>query len=271
MNWVRAKGGGGKGQTSSFEEEGTDHGKDHGKSEGIANLEREGTWRTLCNLEPAITPIRNSFQILASGDEEDIDEDHARAGCRHASCGHHDHVPVQHLETDTAWTKVSGKKGRKRIYRRMSPMSAEVNSLEVNAVNGKGIDGEELWLTIDSGSAENVISKRQASHVPIRPSQGSIAGVQYATADGTTMYNYGEKAIKVLTEEGSRCTLKMQVTDVTKPLMSVSKICDAGHEVVFNKSGGVIKSIETGQETRFIRVNNVYRLRVTAPFGGQGR
>ena len=89
-------------------------------------------------------------------------------------------------------------------------MRGAMNSFEeVTAVSGTDVDGEEFWLTIDSGSAENVISKRQARHVPTRPSKGSLAGVQYATADGTTMYNYGEKAIKVLTDEGSRCTLKM--------------------------------------------------------------
>ena len=37
--------------------------------------------------------------------------------------------------------------------------------------------------------------------------------------------------------EGHKCALKMQVTDVRKPLMSVSKICDAGHKVTFTKDG----------------------------------
>ena len=57
----------------------------------------------------------------------------------------------------------------------------------------------------------------------------------------------------------------MQVTDVRKPLMSVSKICDAGHEVVFNKTGGKIIHLEGGQITKFDRVEDVYRLHVRLP------
>ena len=54
----------------------------------------------------------------------------------------------------------------------------------------------------------------------------------------------------------------MQVTDVREALVSVSKICDAGHEVVFNKIGGKIIHLESGQITKFDRVDDVYRLHV---------
>ena len=52
------------------------------------------------------------------------------------------------------------------------------------------------------------------------------------------MPNRGEKDVKVTTEEGHRCVLKMQVTDVQKPLMSVARICGAGHKVTFTEAGG---------------------------------
>ena len=55
------------------------------------------------------------------------------------------------------------------------------------------------------------------------------------------MSNRGEKRIHVLTTEGHKCILNMQVTDVKKPLMSVARMCDAGHEVVFQSGGGYIK------------------------------
>ena len=61
-----------------------------------------------------------------------------------------------------------------------------------------------------------------------------------------------------------------------KPLMSVSRICDAGHRVVFDSKGGSIEHKVTGQVTKFDRVDNVYRLHVgmgeKAPvFSRQGR
>ena len=76
------------------------------------------------------------------------------------------------------------------------------------------------------------------------------------------MPNRGEKDVKVTTEEGHRCVLKMQVTDVQKPLMSVARICDAGHKGSFTKAGGIIEHEATGQRTKFQRVDNVYRLKV---------
>jgi hypothetical protein len=136
---------------------------------------------------------------------------------------------------------------------------------EVNAM-GKDENQEEMWLTIDSGASENVIGRDCARRFPVKPSAGSIAGVQYMAANGEVMRNEGEKEVKVVTKEGSRCTLKMQVTNVTKPLMSVSRICDAGHRVVFEDKGGYIEHLATKQKTSFQRIDNVYRLKVQVPF-----
>jgi hypothetical protein len=126
---------------------------------------------------------------------------------------------------------------------------------------------EDMVITIDSGASENVISQDFAKSVPIVPSAGSREGVQYVTANGNTMPNKGEKHIPVVTAEGHKCLLNMQVTDVKKPLMSVARICDAGHEVVFTAEGGRIKHLGSGQVTKFQRVDNVYRLRVNLPSG----
>ena len=87
--------------------------------------------------------------------------------------------------------------------------------------------------------------------------------MKYVTANGSYMMNKGEKEVKVRTTEGHKCMLKMQVTDVNKPLMSVSRICDAGHTVTFNREGGVIEHKASGQKTEFKRVNNVYRMEVS--------
>ena len=122
-----------------------------------------------------------------------------------------------------------------------------------------------MVLTIDSGASENVIGLSEVPGCPTRPSAGSIAGVTYVTANGTVMLNQGEQRVRVKTREGHLCELKMQVTNVRKPLMSVSKICDAGHSVTFRSDGGEIVDDRTGQVTRFNRVDDVYRLVVELP------
>eukprot|EP00972_Heterocapsa_arctica_P070368 10394212-Heterocapsa_arctica.AAC.1 len=54
--------------------------------------------------------------------------------------------------------------------------------------------------------------------------------------------------------------LKWQNAPVTKPLISVSHICDAGHRVVFEATGGHIVNIKIGRRTAFRRKQNVYVL-----------
>jgi hypothetical protein len=154
------------------------------------------------------------------------------------------------------WHKVEPKKKHNKKVAR-NPLY----SLELNTV-GQDEGTDDLWITIDSGASENVISEKMAPQVKVQPSQGSREGVRYVTANGETMANKGEKHIQVKTSEGHKCMLNMQVTDVKKPLMSVARICDAGHEVVFRSNGGTITHTGTGQTTKFQRIDNVYRLKV---------
>ena len=84
----------------------------------------------------------------------------------------------------------------------------------------------------------------------------------YTAANGDMMPNRGCKKVKVTTNEGQLRTMNMQVTDVNRALMSVAKICDAGHTVTFTTDGGVIQNSRSGEETKFRRENNVYRMKV---------
>ena len=61
------------------------------------------------------------------------------------------------------------------------------------------------------------------------------------------MVNQGEQVVSSTTGSGQRCRFKLQVTDVHRPLMSVSRICDAGHRVVFEANSGYIQSVATGE------------------------
>lgn len=54
----------------------------------------------------------------------------------------------------------------------------------------------------------------------------------------------------------------MQLAGVHRPLMSVARICDAGHQVVITRTGGYIQHDETGQTTPFYRGKSVYRMEV---------
>ena len=121
---------------------------------------------------------------------------------------------------------------------------------------------EYLDVTVDSGATDSVMDKSKVPSCPVRPSEGSRKGVKYVAAAGKVIPNEGEKRLRVITEEGHGCNLKMQITAVNKALLSVSKVCDAGHEVTFTSEGGKIRHIGSGQVTNFQRKDGVYRIRL---------
>ena len=132
-------------------------------------------------------------------------------------------------------------------------------------------DDQFLELTVDSGAGENVMNEKMAPRTPLRYSDEQDAGVLYTTANGETMPNRGKKVLHVVTKEGHTRAMNMQITDVNKALMSVARICDAGNTVIFKKDGGIIKNNKTGEETKFRRENNVYRMTVKLHESGFAR
>eukprot|EP00972_Heterocapsa_arctica_P110661 16292789-Heterocapsa_arctica.AAC.1 len=58
--------------------------------------------------------------------------------------------------------------------------------------------------------------------------------------------------------------MRWQCAPVTKPLFSVSHICDAGHWVTFEATGGYMVNLKSGRKTSVRRKNNVYVLDMVA-------
>ena len=266
----------------------------------LETLEAAGTWRTLCYLgQKTKINMKNRYEALSEEEEGDNEEDdcmepppgleksvwlkkmpiwrkkqtqkdkkdkNAKVAVRPT-----ENAKVAVRPTENAKVAVRPAIQKPIIHDSWRLCTGEEDKekdkkiQELNAVNMEGWESGSsgnFWITIDSGASENVISEKLAPRFPTKPSAGSREGVQYTTASGEAMPNRGEKDIKVVTQEGNRCMLKMQVTDVQKPLMSVARICDAGHRVIFDRSGGVIEHESSGQRTRFQREDNVYRLKV---------
>ena len=72
--------------------------------------------------------------------------------------------------------------------------------------------------------------------------------------------NLGQQHLHACTEEGEYTEVLFQIADVSKPLVSVSAICERGNRVIFGRSGGVVQNIWTGVETPFKRHNGIYVL-----------
>jgi len=123
---------------------------------------------------------------------------------------------------------------------------------------------QRIQGVMDSGASESVAHPSMCPQYRVKPSAGSNAGQKYVSASGDVIPNLGEQLLDAETDDGMSTKIRYQSADVSRPLNSVSEICDAGGDdgqyVVFSKNGGVIMNLETGRRTPFSRVDGIYEL-----------
>ena len=151
----------------------------------------------------------------------------------------------------------------------------EIDTLEVRyaeealRLDSLGAESNEWFqipggLTIDSGAAEHVIPKDMCQNYPTIPSKQQAMGVYYVSANGKELENEGERRLQLTTEDGGRKAMTFQVTEVSKPLGSVYRMCEAGQQVVFNPpghpDGNYIRNLRTEERVPMTAVNGTYRM-----------
>ena len=163
---------------------------------------------------------------------------------------------------------------------------SETESSDVNYLGTSSSSAQELnnlehvgWIEIkgvmDSGAADSVAPPTVLPLMPISPSNGSAVGQTYLTANGTKLANLGEKKLNVITNDLQENSMTYQMVDVTRPLNSISRICDNQNFVVFHRDGGWVENEWTGQRTHFDREGGIYTTSAwirapVPPFQGQG-
>ncbi len=177
------------------------------------------------------------------------------------------------------------------LVRRWAQYTGSLNSLDVEeeepvlVISSKPAGGARnlskgkilrtIEGTIDSGASNSVAPLEALPGVRVMESPGSRSGQHYVSAGNERIPNIGEQVVRFKTNEGHKSSLKWQCAPVTKPLLSVSHICDAGHRIVFEATGGHMINIKSGRKTAFRRKNNVYVLDMIVetdaePGGGAG-
>ena len=99
-----------------------------------------------------------------------------------------------------------------------------------------------MEIAVDSGASETVIPTDALPHIDLASSESSRRGVTYKVANGQEIPNLGQKVIRGVThDERIPRELTAQVADVKQPLMSVMRLVQAGHRVVFDEPGAYIE------------------------------
>ena len=129
---------------------------------------------------------------------------------------------------------------------------------------------EMIEMTADTGACDTVIPKKMCEHIPIVPSLQSMREMEYEVANGQSIPNLGERRCFMWTESATEAkAISMQVADVHKALLSLSRCADMGYESRFGRKAGCLICEKTGEVIPLIRRGNLYILRAwvrAAPF-----
>jgi len=145
------------------------------------------------------------------------------------------------------------------------PMNKMLKALK--AVNPEGLNGldqnQKEWIcvkfAVDSGATDTVMNEDELECVETKEGWAKKRGIEYEVANGLKIPNEGEKEFTGTTEEGVSRMIKAQVCAVTKSLMSVRRIVNAGHRVVFDAES-FIEDTTTGERMYLEEEEGMYVL-----------
>jgi hypothetical protein len=127
-----------------------------------------------------------------------------------------------------------------------------------------------IKVALDSGAADHVLNPEQVPGHAVKPSKGSQAGKHFLAAGGHRIENQGEINVVVSGDDFTRKVRStFQAAAVTRPLMSVSKICDSGCIALFDKTKAIIKKDGKVVGT-FKRQGGLYVADLTVEDPGEG-
>ena len=140
--------------------------------------------------------------------------------------------------------------------------AVDYGDLNVADVDGELEFFEELFeAALDSGAGDHVADETSAPMYEVEESPGSRADQHFVTAGGGRLRNRGQLKLGLRADNGRKgreLRMTFQVAKVTKPLLSVSKICDAGFSVRFTQEMAVVEDKKGKEVCRFIRRKGLY-------------
>jgi hypothetical protein len=133
----------------------------------------------------------------------------------------------------------------------------------------------EFEVALDSGSVVHVCSIDDCPGYRVGESPGSRRGQEFLMGDGGTIPNLGQSQLNLSDEVvGRDIESVFQIAAVTRPLMSVGRICDEGHTVTFDSIMAVVRAKDGSELCKFQRNNSglyVAKLKLRSPAGFPGQ
>ena len=119
-----------------------------------------------------------------------------------------------------------------------------------------------MGIVLGPGAGEHVADRIDAPGYTVTESDGSRKGQNLLAAGGHKMPNQGEMNLHLIVPnaggKGEAISSIFQVAAVTRPLWSVSKICDKGHWVKFTQKDATVYTAADVPVCTFERRGGLY-------------
>ena len=132
----------------------------------------------------------------------------------------------------------------------------------------------EIIITLDSGCVDHLadLADMPGYACVLEESPGSKRGQRFIVGNGGKVKNEGQVRLQMTTTDGSNLCSVFQVAEITRPLMSVSRICDQDLDCLFSKKFAKILNQQGEVLAVFERVGGLYeakmKLRAPRPVAG---
>ena len=127
-----------------------------------------------------------------------------------------------------------------------------VGDAESLLVAGDSSSDLEFKVALGSGAVVHVCSLEDCPGYSLEGPPGSRSGQRILMGDGGTIANLGQKSLN-LTDDEHDLRSVFQIAAVTRPLMSVGKICDEGHNITFDATQAVVRDKGGAELCKFHR------------------
>jgi len=117
----------------------------------------------------------------------------------------------------------------------------------------------EVKTTLDTGATTHATSRVDFPGCEVRESAGSKAGQMFQAAGGKTLPNEGESTMYMVSPEGNELCLNMQIAEITRPLISVTKMTEKDElAVLCKKDVALVLDRQNRVVTKFHREGGLY-------------
>ena len=120
----------------------------------------------------------------------------------------------------------------------------------------------DILLTLDSGCCDHILDMADAPGyaATLHPSDGSKRGQRFIVGNGDRVPNKGQLRLRMKSkgDDGVLMSSIFQVAEITRPLMSVSKICNQDMVCVFEKTHARVLDQDGNVVARFERDGGLY-------------